>query len=172
MKIEEVNETIKAYKACRFEHACCACPISKIAQYGDCCDILDDQVIAALERLEYLETRLQATKEFDIENTESTLERFIIKDETMMETRVNNTLRRNGITSIKQFAETDPKKFMWMRNVGRKALSLIKDRHIEARMLLGLSPMEFNEEDITFILHAKSHDYSENYRNVYLAHYK
>ena len=55
MRIEEIDETLTAYRACRFDHTCALCPIAMMADYGDCSDILDDKVIKALERLKYLE---------------------------------------------------------------------------------------------------------------------
>lgn len=158
-RVEEVNETLKAYSACRIDHLCFLCPISKIAEYGKCSDILDDQVMEALKRLAYLESRLQATKESDINNFEVMFERFFISVEHESDSiyvRTYNAIRRNKITSIKQFAETDPKVFMRMRNVGRKSLEVINMRYNEAREMLGLEPIMFNEDDITFILDMKA----------------
>lgn len=55
MTNEEIDEILTAYAACKFEHRCAECPMSKIAQYGDCSDILDNKVMEALKRLKYLE---------------------------------------------------------------------------------------------------------------------
>lgn len=162
MKIGQINKIIESYSACRPKHCCDTCPMRNIWNNHDCQHILDSYVLNALKRLKHLEFSLH-TEEWSKIEPDTVFRTFIIKDVTNnSEIRLYNALRRNGIDTITQFADTDPKIIMRIRNVGRKLISIAEERHKEARELLNLEPIEFDPGDVTFILNMKP--YPEEYK--------
>ena len=59
--------------------------------------------------------------------------------------RCSNALRRGGITSIKQFAETSPGDIFNIRNIGVVSLKFLLYKHVKAREMLGLKPLKYEE---------------------------
>jgi len=162
MKINEIDKIIKAFDACQSNQYCGMCPLDKNAYDGKCRNVLNQKIMEALKRLRKLEISLYTVHVSNIESA-TVFEHFIVKDEdNNNEIRLHNACRRNGISTIAQFAETDPKVFMRMRNVGRKLIAITEEKHKEARELLGLDPIEFDPGDITFILDMKH--YPEGYK--------
>lgn len=155
MKISEIDKIYNSYAACNFEHCCGICPMADVADYGKCSDILDHRVMDALERLKSLELRLH-TAGYSTVEPDNVFRDFIIKDEeNNNEIRLHNALVRNGINTVAQFAEVDPKVIMRIRNVGPKLIAIAEERYKEARELLGLEPISFDPLDIKFILKMK-----------------
>lgn len=162
MKIGQINKIIESYSACRLKQCCGTCPMSNLWGYHDCRHILDSYVLDALKRLKHLEFSLHTEGWSKIE-PDNIFEKFIVKDEmNNNEIRLYKALKRNGIDTIAQFADTDPKMIMRIRNVGRKLIAIAEERHKEARELLNLEPVEFDQGDITFILNMKH--YPEGYK--------